>query len=128
MRILLDTQAFIWWDDDHTRLSSDALAACRDKSNTFLLSVASVWEMQIKIQIGKLNFSLPLEEKVQDQQHRNGLEILPIAIKHIFTLNSLPDYHRDPFDRLIVAQSIYEKIALVSNDPQIAQYPARVIW
>jgi PIN domain nuclease of toxin-antitoxin system len=64
VKILLDTHAFIWWDDEHTRLSPTALAACKDKNNTLLLSIASIWEMQIKIQLGKLKFSVPLSEKI----------------------------------------------------------------
>src|SRR5262249_34574692 len=125
---LLDTHAFIWWDDEHTKLSPDALAACHDKSNTLLLSIASIWEMQIKIQLGKLNFSLPLEDKIRHQQETNDLEILPISIRHIFALNLLPDHHRDPFDRLLIAQSMYEKISIISNDPQIVKYTTQIIW
>ncbi len=80
MKLLLDTHAFIWWDDEHPRLSAAALAACKDINNTLLLSVISVWEMQIKAQLGKLNFSVTLEEKIQAQQEKNGLEIFPLSL------------------------------------------------
>ncbi len=128
MKVLLDTHAFIWWDDDHTQLSSRALAICQDRENTILLSIASVWEMQIKIQLGKLKFSLPVEDKIQRQQEMNGLEILSISLKHVFTLDQLPHHHRDPFDRLLMAQCINEGIPMISYDSLLQPYPVQIIW
>lgn len=128
MKLLLDTHAFIWWDDDKSRLSQRALAACLDQNNTLLLSIASIWEMQIKIQLGKLNFTVPLEQKLKEQAETNGLKILPIKQKHIFALARLPDYHRDPFDRLLIAQARYEKLPLVTHDAQIKQYDLQSLW
>jgi PIN domain nuclease of toxin-antitoxin system len=128
MRLLLDTHAFIWWDDDPSRLSETALAACEDANNILLLSIASVWEMQIKIQLQKLSFTLPLVEKIRQQQETNGLEILSISMNHVFALDNLPDHHRDPFDRLLVAQSLYENIPLISHDSQIAKYDINLVW
>lgn len=128
MKVLLDTHTFIWWDDDHKQLSPRALAICQDRENTMLLSIASVWEMQIKIQLGKLKFSLPLEDKIQHQQEMNGLEILPISLKHVFTLGQLPHHHRDPFDRLLIAQCINEGIPMISHDSLLRPYPVQIIW
>jgi PIN domain nuclease of toxin-antitoxin system len=118
----------MWWDDDKSRLLGTALAACLDKNNTLLLSMVSIWEMQIKIQLGKLNFTLPLEEKIREQTQTNSLEILPINERHVFALASLPNHYKDPFDRLLIAQSFVENIPLVSGDSQIKQYPIAVLW
>lgn len=129
MRILLDSHTFIWWDDyDVSRLSPNALAACQDKGNMLLLSAASIWEMQIKIQLGKLKFSIPLHQKIIGQHKRNKLKILPIRLNHIYTLEKLPHHHKDPFDRLLIAQAVHENIPIVSHDSEIAKYSLKVIW
>jgi PIN domain nuclease of toxin-antitoxin system len=128
VKLLLDTHAFIWWDNDKSQLSQPALDACLDQSNTLFLSIASIWEMQIKIQTGKLSFTIPLEQRIIEQTRINGLKILPIRQKHIYTLAVLPDHHRDPFDRLLIAQSIYEKMTLISHDAQIKQYSLQLLW
>jgi PIN domain nuclease of toxin-antitoxin system len=128
MQILFDTHAFIWWDDNFQLLSSKALAACQDKNNTLLLSIASIWEMQIKIQLGKLNFTVPLETKIRNHRSKNKLQILPIMMRHIFTLNQLPHRHRAPFDRLLIAQAIYKQIPIMSHDSEITQYQINIIW
>jgi PIN domain nuclease of toxin-antitoxin system len=128
MRLLLDTHAFIWWDSEPDRLSSRALSFCQDSGNTLLLSVASAWEMQIKLQLGKLKLSLPLAELIENQRRVNGLEILHIGLEHILALDELPLVHKDPFDRLLVAQASVQRASLVTNDPVMAKYPVRVIW
>jgi PIN domain nuclease of toxin-antitoxin system len=128
MRLLLDTHTFIWWDSDPEKLSSKALALCQDRSNTILLSVVSVWEMQIKSQLGKLKLKSPLREVVESQCKTNGLEVLPIDLEHVLALQTLPTPHKDPFDRLLIAQANAEKAILVSNDPLFEQYPVRVMW
>lgn len=128
MKLLLDTHAFIWWDSAPARLSLQALALCQDRQNTLVVSVASLWEMQIKLQLGKLRLALPLREIVEAQRQANGIEILPVDRSHVFALEDLPVHHKDPFDRLIVAQAIVEQAVLISGDPNIAQYPVQVIW
>lgn len=128
MKLLLDTHAFIWWDSEPTRLSSRALAVCQDSENTLLLSVASAWEMQIKIQLGKLRLGLPLGKLIENQQSVNSLEILRIGLEHVLALDQLPSVHKDPFDRLLVAQARIEGARLVTNDPVMANYPVEVIW
>lgn len=128
MRYLLDTHAFIWWDDEKHFLSPTALAICQDPTHTLVLSLASVWEMQIKLQLGKLNFRIPLEQKILDQQQVNGLELLPITLKHIVGLDNLPNHHRDPFDRLLISQAIYENIPIISHDALIRTYAVDCIW
>jgi PIN domain nuclease of toxin-antitoxin system len=94
-----------------------------DRSNEILLSIVSVWEMQIKIQLGKLNFDLPLSELIESQQQANDLQLLSITTLHIYALENLPNHHRDPFDRLLVAQAMTEKIPLLSIDAVFEQYP-----
>jgi PIN domain nuclease of toxin-antitoxin system len=128
MRLLLDTHAFIWWASEPERLSEKALAACVDTSNVLILSVASVWEMQIKLQLGKLTLSHPLSDLIENQQQANRLEVLPIGLSHVLALAALPAHHKDPFDRLIIAQAVEEGAYLVSGDSVFRLYPGRLIW
>ncbi len=127
MKIIFDTHAFIWWDSNLTRLSDHALRLCRDLSHTLILSAASVWEMQIKLQLGKLRLHLPLSEIIATQQEANHLEILPIHLHHIMALESLPMYHKDPFDRLLAAQANVEGAILLSCDQVFTHYPVNVV-
>ncbi len=124
----MDTHAFIWWDSDPLRLSPQALAVCQDSENVVLFSVASVWEMQIKIQLGKLKLNLPLSELIGSQQRINKVEILPVKLQHALALDKLPTYHKDPFDRLLVAQSLVEQAVLVSKYPIFSEFPVEVVW
>ena len=128
MKVLLDTHTFIWWDSNPSRLSSLVLTLCHDPATTILLSVASVWEMQIKLQLGKLILTLPLADIVTSQQQTNGIDILPVALAHVLALQSLPTPHKDPFDRLLVAQANVEGAVLLSADSIFAQYPVTVLW
>ena len=127
MRLLLDTHVFIWWADQQESLSTTALSALKDEANELLLSVASVWEMQIKIQLGKLKLSLPLKELIKSQQETNELTLLPVALTHVLALDALPLHHKDPFDRLLIAQSTEEDLTLVSADSQFSAYPAKLL-
>lgn len=127
MKALLDTHAFLWWDSEPEKLSKNALALCQNAENTLFLSVASVWEMQIKIQLGKLKVDLPLSDLIQ-QQEENGIVILPVHLSHTLEISNLPPHHKDPFDRLLVAQAKVGEMILVSADPAIAQYEVQVMW
>ena len=128
MKLLLDTHTFIWWDSDPNRLSRQALALLEDQKSILLLSVTSIWEMQIKTQLGKLKLNLPLAEIVESQQRTNEIEILPITQAHAFALDYLPILHKDPFDRMLVAQANVEDAVLITGDPVIAQYPVKHLW
>ena len=128
MRLLLDTHAFIWWDSDPNRLSQRVMGLCQSPSTTLLLSVASVWEMQIKQQLGKLQLRVPLAGLIAAQQQTNSLELLPIELDHVLTLDNLPLHHKDPFDRLLISQSQVENAILVSADSIFSQYPVTVLW
>lgn len=128
MNLLLDTHTFIWWADEPEKLSEDVLQALQDESTQLLLSIVSIWEMQIKIQLGKMKLSLPLKELVESQQQANAVQILAISKEHIFALDSLPFHHKDPFDRLLIAQGIVENATLVSVDPRLSAYPVNLFW
>jgi PIN domain nuclease of toxin-antitoxin system len=128
MKLLLDTHAFIWWDSQSSKLSSQVLSLCQDRANTVLLSVVSVWEMQIKLQLGKLRLNLPLATLIESQQRTNGIEVLPIILDHVLELDNLPAQHKDPFDRLLIAQARVEDAILISNDPIFTDYSVKLLW
>jgi PIN domain nuclease of toxin-antitoxin system len=127
MKLLLDTHIFIGWADHPEKLSQTALSALEDEANELFVSVASMWEMQIKIQLGKLKLSLPLKELIESQQKTNDLTILPVALAHVLALDALPLHHKDPFDRLLIAQSIEEDATLVSTDSQFSAYTVKLL-
>ena len=126
MRLLLDTQIFIWWDSESEKLPASLLQMCEDEAHTLVLSAASVWEMQIKAQLGKLDLNRPLTEIVREQQTENQIEILPVDVTHVFGLQHLPFHHKDPFDRLLIAQAIVEDVPLLSVDSVFVQYPIQL--
>ena len=128
MKLLLDTHAFIWSFDEPEKLSPKALALLADDDNELVISVASVWEIQIKIQLGRLKFTLPLRELIESQKQTNGIQVLPVALNHVLALDTLPALHKDPFDRLLVAQANVEGAFIVSRDPMFSGYPVKVVW
>ena len=127
MKLLLDTHIFIWWADQPETLSPDALSALENEANELLLSVASVWEMQSKIQLGKLKLSLPLKNLLKNQQETNDLTILPVTLTHVLALDALPFHHKDPFDRLLIAQSVEEELTIVTADSQFSAYSVKLL-
>jgi PIN domain nuclease of toxin-antitoxin system len=128
MRVLLDTHAFIWWNTSSSKLSPAALSLFQNEQDTLMLSLASVWEIQIKLQLGKLTLPAPLAEILIKQQATNAIQLFPITLSHILELSNLPSLHRDPFDRLLVAQARVENITILTNDKLISQYPVSVLW
>lgn len=128
MKYLLDTHAFIWMDSDPNQLSELARSLIQDPSNILLLSVVSIWEMQIKSQLGKLLLTLPLAELVESQRQSNSIEILPITLSHVLALENLPLHHKDPFARMLIAQANVENALVVSADPVFVNYQVQVIW
>ncbi len=128
MKLLLDTHTFLWWDSEPARLSTTALSACQDPSNILILSTVSVWEMQVKSQLGKLTLNLPLPDIIKGQQETNRIIILPMALEHVLELQDLPPHHKDPFDRLLIAQAKVEEAVLVSHDSWFVNYPVRLLW
>lgn len=128
MKLLLDTHTFVWWDSEPAKLSPQVLALCQDRTNSLLLSVASIWEIQIKLQLGKLKLNMPLVEIIESQQQRNSIEVLPVALAHVLALQNLPLHHKDPFDRLLIAQANVEGATLLCNDPVFTKYAVNVLW
>ena len=129
MNILLDTHVFIWLDTEPEKLSKIALELCSDESNQMYLSMASIWEMQIKNQLGKLSFEVSIAEMVRIQQQDNELQILEIQLEHIYRLSDLSMYHNDPFDRLLLSQSLEENMPIISADTKFEQYDdVTVLW
>jgi PIN domain nuclease of toxin-antitoxin system len=128
MKLLLDTHAFIWWASGPEKLSERALLACQDRSNDLILSVASVWEMQIKLQLGKLKLESSLVDLIESQQRANDLQVLSLELRHVLALSDLPPHHKDPFDRLLIAQAATEDAFLVSADEAFSRYSVRLLW
>lgn len=128
MKLLLDTHTFIWWQQDNTKLSAKALAAIRHPENTVYLSVINAWEMQIKHQLGKLTVHKPITEMVDYEVNENGFQILPVLLDHVYMLDELPLHHKDPFDRLLIAQAKKEGLTLVSDDTPMRAYNVTLLW
>lgn len=126
MRQILDTHILIWFVSGDPRISASMRSQIENNDN--LVSIASIWEMAIKHSIGKLNFQSSFNEFVEQQIIMNGIELLPIRIDHIAVISSLPLHHRDPFDRLLIAQSIVENIPLLSADQIFDAYPIQRLW
>jgi len=126
MTLLLDTQAFLWWVTDDRRLSKRARTAIA--ATPCVVSIASCWEMAIKTSIGKLTVPLPVSRFMQEQLEINGFSLLPIALEAAAAVADLPFHHRDPFDRLLVAQAQQHGVAIVSADPVFTKYRVRRIW
>ena len=128
MKLLFDTHTFLWGDCQPEKLSSTVLDLCRDPDNCLILSVAAAWEIQVKTQLGKLQIRRTLNTLLAEQQRVNRLIILPVSLDHVLTLQRLPDHHRDPFDRILIAQALVEEATLLTRDRTIAQYPVVTIW
>ena len=128
MRLLLDTHVFLWWVEDAPALSRKARAAIANAENQCFLSVASSWEMAIKLSMGKLKLADAIERFVPQQLAENGFSQLGIDFRHVARVAALPFHHRDPFDRLLVAQAMEEKLPVVTSDPLFKKYGVTRIW
>jgi PIN domain nuclease of toxin-antitoxin system len=127
MRYIIDTQAFIWYATGDKQLSKTALEIIESDAIRYI-SIASIWEMAIKTSIGKLNFQVPFEDLISNQLTINEYEILSVELNHVFQLAQLPLFHKDPFDRILIAQAMREDIPIVSVDAHFQSYPVTVIW
>jgi PIN domain nuclease of toxin-antitoxin system len=128
MKILLDTQAFLWFINDASELSRRAKKIFLDEENDLLLSLASVWEMAIKLSIGKLKLKQPLDKFIPAQLQENNITQLDITFRHVAKVASLPFHHRDPFDRLIISQALEENIPILSSDEAFDSYKVKRLW
>ena len=127
MRVLLDTHIFFWLNTDSGKLSKLVKDTLASKSNDLVLSVVSIWEIQIKTQIGKMCLPAPLAEIVNKNIMVNGIEILDVSLKHVLALDKMPQHHKDPFDRLLIAQANVESLTLVSNDAIFTNYEVKLL-
>ena len=127
MRTLIDTHIFIWFSQNSSQLSRSAHDLLKNPAHEIFLSMASIWEIQIKLDIQKLALPLPLVDLIALQRQTNNLQILPIEPRHIYGLSDLPMHHRDPFDRLLIAQSNAEAMPLLSADAIFDRYDAQIL-
>jgi PIN domain nuclease of toxin-antitoxin system len=127
MKALLDTHTFLWAISDDPRLSSRAQQLFT-APNDLWLSVASIWEILIKTKAGKLPLPEPTGPYLTKELAKNRIKVLPIALDHVLRIETLAVHHRDPFDRIMIAQSIEEKLPLISADPIFQRYPVNLIW
>jgi PIN domain nuclease of toxin-antitoxin system len=128
MNYLLDTHVLLWILSDDKRLSNQAKVQFLDTKNMIYLSMASIWEMSIKISLNKLKLKSSLETLVDEHVTGNDINLLTIESAHIYPLQKLPFHHRDPFDRLIVSQALYEKMPIISSDKNFDLYSVERIW
>jgi PIN domain nuclease of toxin-antitoxin system len=128
MRVLVDTHVFLWWVEGNRALPPKARAVLADSDNECLLSLASVWELAIKSGLGKIKLALPAQRYVVEHVAANGFGMLDIRMAHVGRVESLPMHHGDPFDRLLIAQSLEEKLPIVTADPVFRKYGVKRIW
>jgi PIN domain nuclease of toxin-antitoxin system len=128
MRVLLDTHTLLWFALNDPQLSSAAMAVILDSASDKLVSPASYWEIAIKVSLGKYVLSHPYEDFMQNAIGQNGFHYLHIEPRHTAALISLPYHHRDPFDRLLIAQAMVEQILIISGDPAFDAYPITRLW
>jgi PIN domain nuclease of toxin-antitoxin system len=128
VRLLLDTHAFLWWIGDDPRLSRRAAALIGDGANEVHVSAASAWEIVVKKGLGRVEIPEPIDRFLVAQLEMNAFLPLPIHVRHALGLAALPDVHRDPFDRILVAQAVAEDLCLVTGDRMLARYPVSVEW
>jgi|SRR5215467_14580017 len=126
MKVLLDTNTFLWGLSAPEKLSLTARNAVA--SSERLLSVASIWEVLIKVRTGKLPLPAPAGDYLTRQMRTNGVSVLSIKLAHVLQIERLQLHHRDPFDRMLIAQGIEEDLPIVTSDPQFSRYPVEVIW
>jgi len=127
MRLLLDTHALLWWLQESPRLGFDARREIASPRNEVLISAVCAWEIAIKVGLDRLDLGEPPEICLPREIERGGFRALPIEISHGCAVRSLPDYHRDPFDRLLVAQALCEALTLVTADRLISRYSVAIM-
>ena len=127
MDILLDTHAVLWFFEDDARLSKTAIEAICNPDNQIYVSIATLWEVAIKLSIGKLTLDGGIEDFIESIDE-NGFSLLEVSTGHIKTVVELPFHHRDPFDRILVAQAIVEEMAVITTDTDVVKYDINSIW
>jgi len=128
VRLLLDTHTVIWWVDQDHLLSPSSYAAIADPANDLLLSAGTIWEIAIKFGLAKLSLSRPYRQWLSQAMADLGTTVLPVTVEYADVQAELPKHHRDPFDRLLMAQAIVENVPLVSHDTIFDQYGVARVW
>ncbi|HZL95372.1 MAG TPA: type II toxin-antitoxin system VapC family toxin [Vicinamibacterales bacterium] len=128
MKLLLDTHAFLWWIEGAPALGRRARAEIANPDSEVFVSLASCWELAIKRSLGKLRLTQSLDRFVPEQLTRNGFGLLSVELRHVVRVADLPFHHRDPFDRLLVAQALQDELAIISADRVLRKYGVTVVW
>jgi PIN domain nuclease of toxin-antitoxin system len=128
MRVLVDTHVFLWWVEGDRALPAKARAALANQDNECLISMVSAWELAIKAGLGKLKLALPVKRYVVEHVAANGFRMLDIQMAHVGRVETLHPHHGDPFDRLLIAQALEEKLPVVTADPVFRKYGVKRIW
>ncbi|WP_013325736.1 type II toxin-antitoxin system VapC family toxin [Gloeothece verrucosa] len=128
MRLLIDTHAFLWFFSGDPKLSNTARILMEDIKCQKLISIATVWEIAIKQSKNKLTLALPIEDYIQQKVKLEDFELWPISLSHLFVISTLPFHHNDPFDRLLIAQTIVEGVSILSRDLAFDSYNIQRIW
>lgn len=128
MRLLLDTHTLLWWLANDPRLSAPAHETVANPRNDCFVSLASCWELAIKASLGKIRLANPVERFIPDELAANDFQLLPIEFKHVARVESLPFHHRDPFDRLLAAQALTERMTIASADVVFDAYGVKRVW
>ena len=126
MKVLIDSHTLLWWCWEDPQLS--AVARRTIEQHECIVSMASLWEMAIKVNLGKLTLPGPIDRYFPDQMLQNGFGQLEIGIRHVARYAALPLHHRDPFDRMLAAQAMEDNLAIVSRDPVFTRYGIERIW
>ncbi len=127
MRVLLDTHVFIRWVDGAAQLTEQQIEVISTPGNEVYLSIVSVWEMAIKSSLDKLRLAIPLAGYVKQNLAANRFQLLPVELSHVVEVAALPWHHRDPFDRLLIAQAIIESLTVITRDLMLARYAVPVL-
>ena len=128
MRVLLDTHTFLWWAEDSPKLSDKARKVIQAPEHRCVVSLVCAWEIAVKVSIGKLKIPGPVSRFFPRELHTHDFEQLDIGLRAICRVESLPLHHRDPFDRLLIAQALEEKLPVVTADPVFRKYGVKRIW
>lgn len=128
MKLLLDTHAFLWWVEGTPALGRRARTAVANPDNEVFFSIASCWELSIKLSLGKLRLTQRLDRFIPEQLSVNGFSLLSVELRHVLGVADLPFHHRDPFDRLLAAQALQDQLAIVTTDRVFRTYGVRIVW
>ena len=128
MRVLLDTHTFLWWAEDSPKLSARARRTIANTKSECLVSHVCAWEMAVNVSIGKLRVPGSVATFFPAELQTHGFTVLPIGFRAIARIEALPHHHRDPFDRLLIAQALEERLPVVTADPMFRKYGVKRIW